>query len=175
MLRLLTWDRVRPLGESGGPSVGKGGECDVESQHLQGCSLRLCHLRTDGLASMSKYWMYWSHAGDMCLVNWYSLLPTDAWLFPTTSMTIVGEKLDMNSWISQPACCGLGWEPFLLGAVDPFNTIDDFMKGYHVWGLPAGTVWVTYVDWRGKRACCVHPVSPIGCTLIWITATLRYE
>jgi hypothetical protein len=26
------------LGESGGPSVGKGGESDVESQHLQSCS-----------------------------------------------------------------------------------------------------------------------------------------
>jgi hypothetical protein len=28
---------------------------DVERQHLQGCSLCLCQLRTDGLAHMSKY------------------------------------------------------------------------------------------------------------------------
>jgi hypothetical protein len=27
-----------PLGESGGPSIGKGRECEVESRHLQGCS-----------------------------------------------------------------------------------------------------------------------------------------
>jgi hypothetical protein len=30
------------LGESGGPSVGKGEESGVESRHLQGCSSRLC-------------------------------------------------------------------------------------------------------------------------------------
>jgi hypothetical protein len=41
--------------ESEGPLVGKGGECDVESQHLQGCSPHLGRLRTDGLAPMSKY------------------------------------------------------------------------------------------------------------------------
>jgi hypothetical protein len=42
-------------GKSGGPSVGKGRKNDVESWHLQGCSPRLCRLRTDGLALMSKY------------------------------------------------------------------------------------------------------------------------
>jgi hypothetical protein len=46
---------VGPLGESEEPSVGKGRECDVESQHLQGCSPRLCLLRTEGLVPMSKY------------------------------------------------------------------------------------------------------------------------
>jgi hypothetical protein len=40
---------------TGGPLVGKVRECDVASQHLQGCSLRLCRLRTDGLAPASKY------------------------------------------------------------------------------------------------------------------------
>jgi hypothetical protein len=29
---------MRLLGESGGPSVGKGGKSDVESRHLQGGS-----------------------------------------------------------------------------------------------------------------------------------------
>jgi hypothetical protein len=43
------------LGESGGPPVGKDGESDVESQHLQGCSPRLCRFMTDGLFPMSKY------------------------------------------------------------------------------------------------------------------------
>jgi hypothetical protein len=50
MLRMLTWDRTRSLGESGGSSVGKDEESDVERQHLQGGSLRLCRLRTSGLA-----------------------------------------------------------------------------------------------------------------------------
>jgi hypothetical protein len=54
-LRMLIGDWARPLGESGGPSVGKGGESDVKSRHIQGCSPRLCWLRTDGLAPTSKY------------------------------------------------------------------------------------------------------------------------
>jgi hypothetical protein len=44
-----------PLEESGGSSVGKGGEGDMESRHLQGGSPCQCRLRTDGLAFMSKY------------------------------------------------------------------------------------------------------------------------
>jgi hypothetical protein len=36
-------------------TVGNGGESDVQSQHLQGCSPRLCWLRTEGLVPMSKY------------------------------------------------------------------------------------------------------------------------
>jgi hypothetical protein len=43
------------LGESGGPSVGKCGESDVESRHLQGYSHRFYRLRTDGLVPTSKY------------------------------------------------------------------------------------------------------------------------
>jgi hypothetical protein len=43
------------LGGNGGPSIGKVGECDVESRHLQGCSPHLCRLMTDGLAPASKY------------------------------------------------------------------------------------------------------------------------
>jgi hypothetical protein len=35
--------------------VGKVREWYVVSQHLQGCSPRLCWLRTDGLAPTSKY------------------------------------------------------------------------------------------------------------------------
>jgi hypothetical protein len=39
----------------GGSSVGKGGESDVKSQHLQSYSPRLSRLKTDGLVSVSKY------------------------------------------------------------------------------------------------------------------------
>jgi hypothetical protein len=49
---------VGPLGEIGGPSVGKDGECDMEIRHLQHCSPYLCRLRTDGLAPASKYGTY---------------------------------------------------------------------------------------------------------------------
>jgi hypothetical protein len=41
----------------------------MENRHLLGCSPRLCRLRTDGLAPVSKYWTYWSHIGDMSPIN----------------------------------------------------------------------------------------------------------
>jgi hypothetical protein len=34
MVGMLTWDQMEPLGESGGPLVGKGGVSDVESQDI---------------------------------------------------------------------------------------------------------------------------------------------
>jgi hypothetical protein len=42
MLCLLTLDQAGPLGETGGPSIGNGRECDEESRHVQGCSQHLC-------------------------------------------------------------------------------------------------------------------------------------
>jgi hypothetical protein len=55
MLRWVTLDRAEPLGESGGPSDGKGGKCDVASRYLQGCILRLFRLRTNGLDPAGMY------------------------------------------------------------------------------------------------------------------------
>jgi hypothetical protein len=46
---------VELVGESGGLPVGKGEESDVESRHIQCCSLHLCQLRNDGLVPASKY------------------------------------------------------------------------------------------------------------------------
>jgi hypothetical protein len=82
VLRLLTWDRMGPLGKNGGSSVGKDGECDVESRHLQDSSPHLCRLRTEGLVPMNKYLTYWSHAGDMGPVNRCSWSATNAQLYP---------------------------------------------------------------------------------------------
>jgi hypothetical protein len=48
---------------------------------------------------------------------------------PTASMAILGEKLGMNPCIGQPACCGLCWEPFFLGAVALLNSVDNYVKG----------------------------------------------
>jgi hypothetical protein len=45
--------------------VGKVREWYMKNQHLQGCSPRLCWLRTDGLAPASKYWTYQSHVNDI--------------------------------------------------------------------------------------------------------------
>jgi hypothetical protein len=61
----LNGDRTGPLGESGDSWLGMSGSGYVASQNLQGCSPRLCRLRTVRLAPVSKYWTYRSHAGDM--------------------------------------------------------------------------------------------------------------
>jgi hypothetical protein len=175
MLSLLTWDRVGPLGESRGPSVGKGRECDVESRRLQGCSPCLCQLRTDGLASTSKYWMYWSHAGDMSLVNRCSLLLPNAWLSPLLQWFWGGEILDRDLWIGQPTCWGCSQEFLFLRSSDSIQYYWWLVKGCHVWGLPAESVRVAYMDWHGKHMCYVYRVSPVGCTSIWIVVTLGYE
>jgi hypothetical protein len=54
---MVEWseDWAGPIGGKGRSSVGKVGEWYVESHRLQGCSRRLCRLRTDGLAYVSKY------------------------------------------------------------------------------------------------------------------------
>jgi hypothetical protein len=78
----------------------------------------------------------------------------------TASMAAAGEKLGMDSQIGQLACRGLRCEPFLSGVVALFNVVDDSMKGCHIWGLPTGSVRVAYVDWHGKRTCCVYHVFP---------------
>jgi hypothetical protein len=59
----------------------------------------------------------------------------DACLFSIASMVVTGEKLGRDLQIGQPVCCGSGWEPFVSGAVDPFNSIDNYVKGCHMYGL----------------------------------------
>jgi hypothetical protein len=51
----LNGDWARPLGESGDSWLGRSGSGYVASRHLQGCSPRLCRLRTVRLAPASKY------------------------------------------------------------------------------------------------------------------------
>jgi hypothetical protein len=56
----------------------------------------------------------------------------EAWLFPTTSLVVLGEKQCTDPWAGQLACCGLGREPFFSAAVDLFKYVDDYTKGYYV-------------------------------------------
>jgi hypothetical protein len=77
--------------------------------------------------------------------------------------------------IGQPSCCGSGRESFFSGAVDLFNSVDDYAKGCYtrtardtygrnaIRGLSAGCVWR------------VDQVFPAGCTSIQIIVTLGYE
>jgi hypothetical protein len=59
-------------------------------------------------------------------------MSTKAWLFPTASLAVMGEKLGTDLWIGQSACCGLCREPFFSGAVDPFKSVDDCVKGCYM-------------------------------------------
>jgi hypothetical protein len=77
---------------------------------------------------------------------------------PPASLAGSGEKLGTDPRIGQPACCGLCWELFFLGAVGSVQICRRPTKGCHVWGPPAGSVRRSYVDWRGKHTCRVGRV-----------------
>jgi hypothetical protein len=47
-------------------------------------------------------------------------------------MDVRGKKLGGDLRIVQVACCGLGWESFFSRAVDPFNSVNDYVKGCHI-------------------------------------------
>jgi hypothetical protein len=57
-----------------------------------------------------------------------------------------GDKLGTDPWIGQLACCRLCREPFFSGAVALSIAVDDFVKGYHVQGLPVESMQRAYVD-----------------------------
>jgi hypothetical protein len=58
-----------------------------------------------------------------------SWLSTKVCLFPTASLTVVGEKLGTDPRIKWLSSCGLCREPFFSGAVDLYKYVDDFAKG----------------------------------------------
>jgi hypothetical protein len=161
--------------ESGGPSVGKVGECDVESRHLKGCSPRLYRLRTNGLVSVSKYWTYWSHVRDMgpislvagrqqkvgfashcfnvCLWRETGYRPVD-WSFGV--LWIVSGDIFLGSNGPAQLCW---WLCERLLCVDHVG----YICSRTIHRLSVGCVWR------------VGQVSPAGCISIRIVATLGYE
>jgi hypothetical protein len=125
-----TWDRAGALGESGVLSVGKGGECDVSNQDLQGGSPRLCWLRIDGLLPTSKYWTYWSHADDMSPVNRYSCVTTWPKLFSPTPRLCEGGRM---MWPKTTArLVSLLLPRLLLGAWAYFNCVGTMWKVFGI-------------------------------------------
>jgi hypothetical protein len=165
----ITWDRVGLLGGKWRPSVGKVGEWFVSSRHLQGCSPCLCRLRTDGLAPVSKYWMYRSHAGEPC-----SMLSPDVWLSPLLywlarernlvqthrsvsrrAMDCVRSPFSQEKWLC----------PTLLMIHERLLYVDHVR---YIWSKAIHGPSMESV-WRVGR------VFPCRYTLIRIAATLRYE
>jgi hypothetical protein len=180
MSYLIIWDRVGSLGGKGRQLIRKVGEWYVERRHLQGCSLRLCRLRTDGVGTREKVlnvpitcWWYGPSKPS-------NLLSIDAWLCPhcfigwferETGYGSTDRSTDML-WIMPRA-------PFLESS-DPAQLCWRLMKCCHIRGPPAGSVRRAYVDWHGKRMCRVDGVFSCSVYIdlnrrdsqIWVTACL---
>jgi hypothetical protein len=113
-------------------------ESDVASRHLQCCRSCLCQLRTDGLTPVSKYWTYWSHAGDMGLV---SLVAYHQHMLGLSALLqwLCWERNWGES--RRPISRAERWsrEHFFLGAVYSSNAVDDFTKCCYM-----RTTWDTY-------------------------------
>jgi hypothetical protein len=86
-----------------------------------------------------------------------SRLSTKAWLFPTASLAVVGEKLDTDPWINQPSCSGA----LLLGGSESVQIywwlrerLLYMNRVRYIWlrvirGLSMGSVWCV-----GRVFCC---------------------
>jgi hypothetical protein len=102
-------------------------------------------------------------------VSLVACLRTDVWLKRTASMVLFGIETEAGP---------LGHSARLRGGVGSSESVQlcwVSVKGCHVWGLSTESVRVAYVDWRKKRTWHVYQVSPTGCTLIRIIATLKHE
>jgi hypothetical protein len=118
--------------ESGGPSIGEVGECDMESRHLQYCSPRLCRLRTDGLAPREQVLNVPIACRRYGPDKPSSMSSIEGVFTPTTSIAILGEKLGTDLQIGQSVCYGLCRESFFSGAVTLSIAVVDFAKGCYV-------------------------------------------
>jgi hypothetical protein len=146
----------------------------MKSRHLQVCSPRLCWLRTDELAPASKYWMFWSHAGDMWLVRlvvyrqqMVTLPPLLQWLSwernwvrthrsaSRHAVDCVGRSFSRERWLC----------PSLLTTREKLLHMDHVR---YVWSRVIRRPSMKCV-WR------VDQVFPVACISIQITATLGYE
>jgi hypothetical protein len=146
----------------------------MASWHLQGCSPHLCRFRIDGLDPMSKYGRYWSHAGDMGLVSLVAFHQQVLGLGTLLQWLCWERNWGRSSWppsrvqrwcrehfFSQKQCI----RPTLL------TTRERLVYADH-----ARYVWSRVIH-RPSVECVWHvdQVSRVGCTSIWIVATLGYK
>jgi hypothetical protein len=76
--------------------------------------------------------MYRSHAGVYGPSKPSSWSLTGAWLTPTASLVGSEEKMGMDPWVGQPACCGLCREPFFSGTVGSVEIYRRLTKGCYM-------------------------------------------
>jgi uncharacterized membrane protein len=162
---VLIIDNLRPAGSlrcKVETAVGKVREWCVASWHLQGCSPHLS-VKDRWIGPMSKYWTYWSHAGDMGPISLVACSSIDVCLKRTASMVVLAEKLRWVPQTTQP-----GWEvesgAHFLESSESIQLCWVSVKGCHVRKPPIGSLRGAYMDWRGKRTR----------TGMGITVTLRY-
>jgi hypothetical protein len=155
------------------------GEWYVKSRHLQGYNPHLCWLRTDGLASTSKYWTYRSHAGVMGPVSLVASCQSKL-AFSQLPHWLLWER----SWVWTRRSDGhrvVDCSQTEQGKTQPTRhtlptkSVDDFMKGCY-----ALTTWDTYgrwpyADWAWEACDVLVGFFPTWCTSIRIAATLGYE
>jgi hypothetical protein len=155
--------------------VGKVGEWYVKSCHLQDCSPCLCRLRTDGLAPVSKYWTYRSHAGDIGSVNLVvghrqelGLRPLLHWLTWERSWVWTRESVSRRA----VECVGTPfsqeqWDmPKSVGVSRKVATYRDRPQEAYT-----GRMWTSV----GSVRVVLVGFSPVRCTSIRIVVTLGYE
>ena len=148
----------------------------MESRHLQGCSPRLCRLRTEGLAPVSKYRTYRSHAGDMGPVSRGSLLANGCLAYAYCFNGCHGRETEVGPADRSAGVLGIvsgalflgssRIRPTLLGQCKRLSYADGVREAYGR---------VSYADQSRGNVCRVDWVSPAGCTSIRIAATLGYE
>jgi hypothetical protein len=158
-------------------SEGKGEDSVVAIPRFLCGSPRLCQLRTERLVPVSKYWTYWSHAGDMSPI---SLLAYCWQMFGFLHYFIgwLGREIRYGPTNRTTGVLWIVLGSIFLRSSDSVQLGRWLVKGYHVWGPPVGSIRRTYMDWRRKRTCRVGWVFPYRMYIdsnrrdswIWVTA-----
>jgi hypothetical protein len=139
----------------------------------------MCRLRTVRLPSMSKYWTYRSHAGDMGPVN---LVACGWWIFDFLHYFIgwLGRETVYGSADRSVGVLGIVSGALFLRNSDSVQLCRWLVEGWHVRGSPVGSICRAYVDWCVKRTCHVGRIFPCRVYIdsnrhdswIWVTACL---
>jgi hypothetical protein len=130
-LVVKTWLNWRPDGATRGKGrqlVGKVREWYVESRHLQGCSPPPVSVKDHSVGPREQvlnvqiaYWWY-----EPCKPSTRPLI--DAWLYPHSFIGWLGREVGYGPADQSVVGCGLCREPFFLGEVGLFNSVDDSWK-----------------------------------------------
>jgi hypothetical protein len=152
----------------------------MQSRHLQGCSTRLCRLRTDGLTPMSKYWAYRSHAGVYGPSKSSNLSSTESGFTPHCFNVWLGREIGYEPMNRSAVVLWIVSGALFLGSSGSVHCCWRWLKrllyvdhvGY-VWswiicGLSMESVW------RVGRvfSCRVYIDSDCHDSQIWVTACL---